>query len=609
MRLEYRKSQILPWLLLASFAAFLIFASGYNLSTLFHWSGKFWGWESAGVYYIKKNFPGAVLYEDALLVYPFSGTILIQSLSQLLSISLLRAEILLVYVSGLSIGWSVYWTSIIFGQKDTAFALAAVGIMLGINVVNPIVYNSVSLALSTYAIYSVLRRRVLVAGLCVGLALTFKQNYGIGMLVGLALWALADIVLFKNRFADLFKIIGAAVAFALLLIALAHGLGFISLEGFVERVFIGAGEQKGGIQSLFINSYLTIIRVFDFYLALSILAILAIWALDRKYTKLPRIADAITKNLLPIFCIIFVLSIVAPMSNSMELKGVFQRVDFRVVRQIFTVVIEIFKVASLVLAVTFGLKIFFPRFNGSGDLPDQNYSRERQSDFIGLTVLAVTFSIFIHMSSKVSDLVSYPSFLIVLGYLVIGDFIRADYRKTYGRCLYILAFFIFWNTFVAEKNGVSLASSEFSTITSNEYARGVKFPIHASDESLYSMLRNNLAEDSSIQILPDNLPVSSLYNNKSVASSHEACSVVNKFVDMFPDDRIFDEVQCFLSNMPDFVLLVDPAYTQAWADKYVRKNSSGMQFVNLLIPVVKSNYSSVSVVEVDGLTYELFKRR
>ena len=533
---------------------------------------------------------------------------LLNTLANVFNISLLRAETLL-YLSALSIGWTVYRISILFGQKDAAHALAAIGILFGINVVNPIVYNSVSLALSTYAIYSVLRRKIIFSAIAVGLTLVFKQNYGVGMLAGLLAWALMDLLLIKSWYADLFKVIGGAVLVFLFLVGLAHTAGLISGGSFFELVYFGAGEQKGGIYNLAMSSVSTIARAFNLYLLLGFGVVLMTFLLNRQSPILFTFADTLSKGTLPFLIVIFLFSVTVVFSNSLELRSVFSRLDFQIVRQVFTALTELFKHLSLVFLATVGFS--YARSSRRTDLQDtsRECSKEYRSRFYGLVLLLTVFSIFIHLSSKVSNIVSYPSLLILFGHVVIFDLIDLRYRKLAIRSLYLVAFAMFWNTFAAEKNGVSLVSSTFAKVTTNAYAGDVQFPTSASDRVLYSTLKKHLSEKSSIQVLPDNLPVSGLFNNTTILSHADQCSVVNKFVDMFPDDRLTDEVQCFLNNMPDFVLIVDAAYTTAWADRYVRKDSSGTKYVQLITPVVEENYQSVEAVTFDGVSYELFGRR
>ena len=609
MPTKYQKVETIPRLLLIVLAAFLLYAAHYNLSTLFHWSGKFWGWESAAVYYINQNFPEAVLYKDAVLVYPFGGTILINTISNVLNISLLHVETLLVYLSALAVGWTVYRISILYGHEDAAHPLAAVSILLGINVVNPIVYNSVSLALCTYAIYTVLRRRVVISAVAIGLTLIFKQNYGVGMLGGLLAWALMDSMLTKSWYADLFKVIVGAVLVALLLVGLAHAAGLISSDAFFELVYLGAGEQKGGIYNLALSSITTIARVVNLYLLLGFCIVLMTFWLDRKYPIFFDFADVVSKGMLPILIAIFLYSVTVVFSNSLELRAIFNRLDLQIVRQIFAALTELFKHMSLIFLAAVGVSYARSPFYVGSDATNSRSSKENRKRFYGLILLVIVFSLFIHLSSKVSNLVSYPSFLIIFGYLMIFDIIDVRYRKLLIRFLYIVTFAMFWNTFVAEKNGVSLVSSTFTKVTSNAYAKDVLFSTSGPDQVVYAMLDRHLSEQSTMQVLPDNLPVSSLYNNTKTLSHTDRCSVVNKFVDMFPDDRLVDEVECFLSNMPDFVLIVDAAYTTTWADRYVRKNSSGMQYVQLITPVIEKSYESLEAVELHGLSYELFRRR
>ena len=582
--------------------------SHYNLFPLMHWDGRFWGWESSGLFNFHTKFSGELLYESVKFVYPFGGMTLIDALFKVgFMNSYLAIENFLVYFSAILVAMCSYFLSRYYGCKEISVPLFLLTLMVCINVVNPIAYNSVALALSVLSFTALITKRVFLSGVLLALTFLFKQNYGLGIFLGIFVVSVLDAFMGRGNIKGYLYVMATSCFVLLITLLLADSLAVISIGDFFDLIFLSASEQKGGILNLIGGAISTIFRVFDIVLILSVLLLTCILVFMWKFQnqRFIYLVHSILTYIFIAFFLMFCVFSIYRMLN--EGGGAELIINNSALHLIGVLSLHVSKSLSFIMLCMFFIctllpKAQLPSFMDVGDVKS-SYLLEIQ-----LLMIMLSFSVFIHMSSQVSSLVSYPNLLTFMGFIFMARLLDGKNKKILSILIYALSVFVLSFNFISEKNGFSLFSTGFQEVSRNKFAREVKFNVESEDAGLYQLLENKIDKDESFIVIPDNLPVSSLFTSDIVQDLDSSCIVLNKFVDMFPLIYLESEKECFLEGMPSKILFVDKEHWTTWAEKFVRKGSAGEQLSEFIYSNLDEYYTLDEQITVNDKSYTLYKR-
>ena len=533
------------------------FLSKYVINNPSYWNSEFWGWESGTLI----NINSGDFYDSNIIVYPYLDTLLIKLTSELLNFTFFRAELFLILFCGFLILHSTYLLFRFYSVKH--WQSFTIGISLSILIffiVSDILYNVLTLPISIYALYYFCKfcktsklSNLIYLSILIFLLLNVKQNVGLGFFSATFFGLAYNSYINKKTQMVFFKNISIIILINLGLFPIFTFLNSINLLNYLETLFLSSLNLKGGLIGFIIKFYETFFRIeIDIEL---IFLVFIYFFINTKKKYISKLLDSI---------IIFVLLFLALFS----FFGLFEG------RETLNLLFE--SLGNINPKISIYYEFFY--FCYVASLVTLAISKnENRNELMTLFVMGHIVSLFAHLSSNMSTVLTYPVVLhVVLILILIQNAKKVNFNYL------IILFFLLPSVFLISKKYNDTFSNGNISIN-HSFTHDLVFP----DNIYYNNISkiSDIVKNNNLLIVPDSTTIQSLIGSPKP----QDFKVKNHFVDMFPSQYLESEIDVYQTVCVDYVLLVVEEHWIDWYNKHSHENSAAEKFNNFVIKDVKSS--------------------